>query len=183
MYVSGSDIYTNLVQASNVDPSIYGIAPIPLAKNKNAGVLGGGTLAAVRPDANAATRAAAVRWIDFYYEQPLISKTQAIRNAKTLVAGKQPVGVPALPVFNKAQYVLSQTWIKPYINVPTAQMKPFLTGIFNQTVVPEPAASTQSIYHTLDAPVEAVLTDKNANIVQLLNQANSTAQDLIKRGS
>ena len=183
MYVSGSDIYTNLGQASNVDPSIYGIAPIPLAKNKNAGVLGGGTLAAVRPDANAATRAAAVRWIDFYYEQPLISKTQAIRNAKTLVAGKQPVGVPALPVFNKAQYVLSQTWIKPYINVPTAQMKPFLTGIFNQTVVPEPAASTQSIYHTLDAPVEAVLTDKNANIVQLLNQANSTAQDLIKRGS
>ncbi|HEV8461561.1 MAG TPA: hypothetical protein VGQ38_12700, partial [Gaiellaceae bacterium] len=183
MYVSGSDIYTNLVQASNVDPSIYGIAPIPLAKNKNAGVLGGGTLAAVRPDANAATRAAAVRWIDFFYEQPLISKTQAIRNAKTLVAGKQPVGVPALPVFNKAQYVLSQTWIKPYINVPTAQMKPFLTGIFNQTVVPEPAASTQSVYHTLDAPVEAVLTDRNANIVQLLNQANSTAQDLIKRGS
>src|SRR5215475_13225075 len=33
MYVSGSDIYTNLVQASNVDPNIYGIAPIPLAKN------------------------------------------------------------------------------------------------------------------------------------------------------
>lgn len=183
MYVSGSDIYTNLVQASNVDPSIYGIAPIPLAKNKNAGVLGGGTLAAVRPDANSATRAAAVRWIDFFYEQPLISKVQAIRNAKTLVAGKQPVGVPALPVFNKVQYLLSQTWIKPYINVPSAQMKPFLTGIFNQTVVPEPASSTQSIYHTLDAPVEAVLTDKNANIVQLLNQANGTAQDLIKRGS
>jgi ABC-type glycerol-3-phosphate transport system substrate-binding protein len=183
MYVSGSDIYTNLVQASNVDPNIYGIAPIPLAKNKNAGVLGGGTLAAVRPDANTATRAAAVKWIDFFYEQPLISKTQAIRNAKTLVAGKQPVGVPALPVFNKAQYLVAQTWIKPYINVPTAQMKPFFTGIFNQTVVPEPAASTQSVYHSLDAAVEAVLTDKNANIVNLLNQANSTAQDLIKRGS
>ena len=55
MYISGSDVYTNLVQASNIDPSIYGLAPIPLAKNaKNAGVLGGGTLAAVRPDANAA---------------------------------------------------------------------------------------------------------------------------------
>src|SRR6266566_2275491 len=55
MYVSGSDVYTNLVSASNIDPSIYGVAPIPLAKNaKNAGVLGGGTLAGVRPDANAA---------------------------------------------------------------------------------------------------------------------------------
>ena len=151
MYISGSDVYTNLVSASNIDPSIYGLAPIPLAKNKKAGVLGGGTLAAVRPDANAAARAAAVKWIDFFYEQPLISKAQAIRNAQTLVASKQPVGVPALPIFNKAQYDLANTWIKPYINVPLAQMKPFTTGIFNQTLIPEPAASTQSVYHSLDA--------------------------------
>src|SRR5690348_16981212 len=64
MYISGSDVYTNLVQASNIQPSIYGLAPIPLAHNKNAGVLGGGTLVGVRPDANAATKVAAVKWID-----------------------------------------------------------------------------------------------------------------------
>jgi len=182
MYVSGSDVYTNLVQASNIDPSIYGLAPLPLAKNKNAGVLGGGTLAAVKPSANTAERAAAVKWIDFFYESPLISKAQAIRNAQTLVANKQPVGVPALPLFNKAQYDLSQTWIKPYINVPIAQMKPFTTGIFNQTVVPEPEAATQSVYHSLDAVVEAVLTDKNANVQSMLQQANSTAQSAISSG-
>jgi multiple sugar transport system substrate-binding protein len=182
MYVSGSDVYTNLVSASNINPSIYGLAPIPLAKNKTAGVLGGGTLVSVRPDANAAARSAAVKWIDFFYEQPLVSKPQAIRNAKTLVASKQPVGVPALPLFNKAQYDLANTWIKPYINVPQAQMKPFTTGIYNQTVVPEPAASTQSVYHSLDAAVESVLTDKNANVQQLLDSANSTAQSLISAG-
>jgi ABC-type glycerol-3-phosphate transport system substrate-binding protein len=182
MYVSGSDVYTNLVQASNVNPSIYGLAPIPLAKNKTAGVLGGGTLAAVKPNANAAERAAAVKWIDYYYEEPLVSKTQAIRNAKTLVANKQPVGVPALPVFDNAQYDLANTWIKPFINVPLAQMKPFTTGIFNQKLVPEPEASTQSVYHTLDSVVEAVLTDKNADITSLLAQANSTAQGLISQG-
>jgi ABC-type glycerol-3-phosphate transport system substrate-binding protein len=182
MYISGSDVYTNLVSASNIDPSIYGLSTIPVAKNKTAGVLGGGTLVGVRPDANAAARAAAVKWIDFFYEQPLVNKAQAIRNAKTLVASKQPVGVPALPLFNKAQYDLANTWIKPYINVPLAQMKPFNTGIFSQTLVPEPAASTQSVYHSLDAAVEAVLTDKNANILQLLQQANNTAQSLISQG-
>ena len=57
MYISGSDVYTNLVQADNINPTIYGLAPIPLAKNKNAGVLGGGTLAAVRPEANPAADA------------------------------------------------------------------------------------------------------------------------------
>jgi ABC-type glycerol-3-phosphate transport system substrate-binding protein len=183
MYINGSDVYTNLVSASNIDPSIYGIAPIPLAaKAKNAGVLGGGTLVAVRPDANAATRAAAVKWIDFFYERPLVEKAQAIRNAQTLVAGKQPVGVPALPVFNKAQYDLANTWIKPYINVPQSQMKPFNTGIFKQKLVPEPAASTQSVYHALDPVVQSVLTDKNANIAQLLQDANSSAQAAISAG-
>ena len=183
MYVSGSDVYTNLVQASNIDPKIYGLAPIPLAANKNAGVLGGGTLAAVRPDANSAARAAAVKWIDFYYEQPLINKGQAIRNARTLTGSKQPVGVPALPVFDQAQYNLANTWIKPYINVPQSQMKPFRTGIFAQRLIPEPEASTQSVYHSLDAVVEAVLTDQNANIPSLLQQANSAAQSAIKQGT
>jgi ABC-type glycerol-3-phosphate transport system substrate-binding protein len=183
MYISGSDVYTNLVSASNVDPTIYGLGTIPLAKNATAGVLGGGTLVGVRPDANAPARAAAVKWIDFFYERPLVNKTQAIRNAKTLVASKQPVGVPALPIFNKKQYDVANTWIKPYINVPQNQMKPFLTNIFNQRLIAEPAASTQAVYHSLDAAVEAVLTDKNANVVQLLQQANDTAQNLIRQGS
>ena len=183
MYISGSDVYTNLVSASNIDPSMYGLSTIPLVKNKTAGVLGGGTLVAVRPDANADARAAAVKWIDFFYERPLVDKKQAIRNAKTLVASKQPVGVPALPIFNKKQYDLANTWIKPYVNVPQNQMKPFNTGIFSQTLVPEPAASTQSVYHALDPAVEAVLTDKNANVLQLLQQADNVAQALISKGT
>jgi multiple sugar transport system substrate-binding protein len=183
MYVSGSDVYTNLVQASNVDPSIYGLAPIPLANNKNAGVLGGGTLAGVKPNASDAEKAAAVKWIDFYYEQPLVAKAQAIRNARTLAANKQPVGVPALPVFNAAQYALANSWIKPYINVPIAQMKPFTSGIFSQKLIAEPPASTQSVYHALDPVVQAVLTDQNADVSSLLAQANGVAQSAISSGT
>jgi hypothetical protein len=92
------------------------------------------------------------------------------------------VGVPALPLFNKKQYDLANTWIKPFINVPLGQMKPFLTDIFGQTLIPEPAASTQSVYHALDPVVEAVLTDRNANIQSLLDQANKTAQAAISSG-
>src|SRR5579862_5147826 len=61
MYISGSDVYTNLVQAYNINPKIYGLATIPLANNKNAGVLGGGTLAAVRPKVNQTQLAAAMK--------------------------------------------------------------------------------------------------------------------------
>jgi multiple sugar transport system substrate-binding protein len=182
MYISGSDVYTNLVQASNIDPSIYGLAAVPLAKNKNAGVLGGGTEVAVKPSANAAEKAAAMKWIDFFYEAPLVSKSRAIQNANTLAANKQPVGVPALPLFNKKQYDLANSWIKSFINVPIGQMKPFLTDVFSQPLIPEPPASTQSVYNALNSVVEAVLTDKNANIQSLLAQANQTAQAAISAG-
>ena len=58
----------------------------------------------------------------------------------------------------------------------------FLTDIFGQQLIPEPAASTQSVYHALDPVVEAVLTDKNANVQSLLNQANDVAQAAISAG-
>ena len=161
MYISGSDVYTNLVSASNIDPSIYGVTTIPLAKNKTAGVLGGGTLVAVRPDANAAARAAAVKWIDFFYERPLVTKPQAIRNAKTLVASKQPVGVPALPIFNKAQYDLANTLDQAVHQRPAGADE----AVHHRHLQPEadPGArrsSTQSVYHSLDPVVQAVLTDQ-----------------------
>ena len=101
MFISGSDVYTNMVQADNINPAIYGLAPIPLANNKTAGVLGGGTLAAVSPKSTPAQIAAAMKWINFYYMHSSSTARRAIRNAKTLVKNKQPVGVPELPVFNQ----------------------------------------------------------------------------------
>jgi multiple sugar transport system substrate-binding protein len=183
MFINGSDIYTFLVQAANLDPNIYAIAPLPLAKNKNAGVLGGGSIAVVRPDTKGAKLDAALKWIDFFYMEKLIKKPAALRDAKILVANKQPVGVPAFPIFNKKQYDVANSWIKPYINVPLKQMAPFLKGIFKQNLYPEPAASTQSVYHALDPVVQAVFADRNANIVSLLAQANEVAQKAIREGN
>jgi len=180
MYISGSDVYTSLVQGSNMPASIYGIAPIPTASNKTAVNMGGGTMVAVpKRNMNAAKLAACMKWINFFYEQPLVTKAAAIVNAKALVADKQPVGVPTFPVFNKKQFDLANSWIKPYFNVPRSQMKPFLTGIFKKKLAPEPAWSTQSVYASLSPVVQAVLTDKNANITSLLQTAQKAAQTAI----
>jgi ABC-type glycerol-3-phosphate transport system substrate-binding protein len=111
MFINGSDIYTFCVQNAHLDPSTYGIATIPLANVGTAGVLGGGTIAAVRPDVKGDKLAAAVKWIDYFYEQKLVTKSGAVRDAKILVANKQPVGVPTFPIFNKKQYDLTQSWI------------------------------------------------------------------------
>jgi hypothetical protein len=145
-------------------------------------VLGGGTLAAVNVVTTDAERDAAVDWIDFYYMQKLLTQDGAVADAEALKANNQPVGVPSLPIFDKATYDESLVWIKDYINVPTTQMTPFTSKIFDQPLVNEPVAHTQELYAALDPVVQAVLTDKNADIDALLNKANTDVQAIIDKG-
>jgi ABC-type glycerol-3-phosphate transport system substrate-binding protein len=182
MFTGGSDLYTAMVQSNSLKPDDYGITVIPLDSSAQAGVLGGGTLAAVNVVTNDAERDAAVQWIDFYYMQKLLTQEGAVADAQALKANNQPVGVPSLPIFDKATYDESQAWIKDYINVPTAQMTPFTSKIFDQQIVTEPTAHTQELYAALDPVVQAVLTDKNANIDALLDAANKNVQAVLDQG-
>ncbi len=181
MFTGGSDLYTAMVQNNSLKPDDYGVSVIPL-EGADAGVLGGGTLAAVNVVTRDDQRDAAVSWIDFYYMQKLLTQDGAVADAKALQANKQPVGVPSLPIFDKATYDASQQWIKDYINVPTAQMTPFTSKIFDQQIITEPTAHTQELYAALDPVVQAVLTDKNANIDALLNKANAEVQAILDKG-
>ncbi len=182
MFTGGSDLYTAMVQNNNLNPADYGVTIIPLASDPNAGVLGGGTLAAVNVVTTEAQRDAAVDWIDFYWMNKLLTQDGAVADAKALKANDQAVGVPTLPLFDKATYDQTQVWIKDYINVPTDQMTPFTSKIFNEPLVNEPAFNTQDLYAALDPVVQAVLTDKNANIDALLTAANKSVQTVLDKG-
>jgi multiple sugar transport system substrate-binding protein len=181
MFTGGSDLYTAMVQNNSLKPADYGVTTIPL-EGSDAGVLGGGTLAAVNVVTRDDQRDAAVKWIDFYYLQKLLTQDGAVADAKALKANNQPVGVPALPIFDKATYDESQQWIKDYINVPTQQMTGFTSKIFDQPLVTEPVAHTQELYAALDPVVQAVLTDKNADIDALLKKANQQVQSILDAG-
>ena len=178
MFTGGSDLYTWMIQNASLKPDDYGITVIPL-DGSDSGVLGGGTLAAVNVVTTAEQRDAAVKWIDFYYIQKLLTQDGAVADAKALTANNQPVGVPALPIFDKATYDESQVWIKDYINVPTDQMTSFTSKIFDQPLVNEPVAHTQELYAALDPVVQAVLTDPNADINALLDAANTQVQAVL----
>lgn len=181
MFTGGSDLYTWMIQNASLKPDDYGVAVIPL-EGSDAGVLGGGTLAAVNVVTTEAERDAAVKWIDFYYIQKLLTEEGAVADAEALTANNQPVGVPALPIFDKATYDLSQGWIESFINVPVEQMRPFTDKIFDQPLINEPVAHTQEVYAALDPVVQAVLTDQNADIDALLDAANAQIQAVLDAG-
>lgn len=178
MYTSGSDVYTALVRDFSLDPEVYGLTVVPL-EGDDAGTLGGGDIAVISPTVDDATKAAAVEWIDWYYMQKLLDEDAAKLDAKTLFDSDQAVGTPVLPVLDQETYELSREWIAEYINVPTDQMQSFFDHIFDQTPVGEPKGQTQAIYALLDSVVQAVLTDENADIEALLEQADRDAQALL----
>jgi multiple sugar transport system substrate-binding protein len=181
MYTSGSDVYTSMVQSNGLDPATYGLTALPL-DGADAGVLTGGTLAAMPAQATDEKKAAAVKWIDFFYLNKLVDQDAAVKDAQTLVASEQPVGTPVLPMFSKEQYLENQAWIKDYINVPLDQMTGYTDTMFDLPLVGEPSQKTQEIYALLDPVVQAVLTDKNADIDTLLADANKQAQALLDQG-
>ena len=178
MYTSGSDLYTALTRDFSLDPAVYGLTTIPM-DGPDAKVLGGGDIAVLPSSIDDTTKAAAIKWIDWYYMQKLLNKDAAALDAKTLAESGQAVGTPVLPVLDQATYEDQQSWIEPYVNIPREQMTGFFDGIFSQTPVAEPTLHTQEIYALLDAVVHKVLTDENADIDALLTQADKDAQALI----
>ena len=183
MYMSGSDVIGSLMQANGFDQSKYGVTTFPLADAADAGILSGGNVDVVNVKDSPEQIAAAVKWIDFYRTQPTVDKDAAIKNAETLKAGNQAVNAPTLPVFDKETWQENQGWIAPYANIPAANLKPFTDSIFDQTIVPEPPAHTQDLYGALDAVVQAVLTDKNADVDALLKGVDDKVQALIDADS
>ncbi|BDO42897.1 extracellular solute-binding protein [Cellulomonas sp. NTE-D12] len=180
MYTSGSDIYTALVQNQGLTKDWgYGLTAIPT--ENGGGALGGGTLAAVKVQATAAEKDAAVKWIDFWYLSKLLDQDQAVADAKAQSASGQAVGTPVLPIFSKDQYTKSLGWIKDYVNVPLENMKGYTDVMFTQKLVGEPSHATQDTYALLFPVVQAVLTDKNADVDKLLANANTQGQALLDR--
>lgn len=178
MYLTGSDAYNSLVTENNIDETTYGLTVIPL-EGDDAGVLGGGTIVGVRPDASPIERAAAVEWIDFFYMSKLTDETQAVADAEALVEGDGPLGTPVLPVFDEEMLARQDSWIADYVNVPLEQMAGFKDNILDQPLVAEPPAVGQELYAELDTVVQTVLTEEGADIDELLATADENVQALI----
>ena len=65
------------------------------------------------------------------------------------------------------------------MNIPLKNVAPFTDKIFDQQVIPEPAKASQQLYAALDSVVQAVLTDKNADVDALLKGVDAKMQRVV----
>ncbi|NUT02363.1 MAG: extracellular solute-binding protein, partial [Hamadaea sp.] len=117
MFVQGADAYTTVVSTMGMKPDDFGLAPLPQA-SQGLGTLGGGTVAIINPRASAGEIKAALKWLEFDNFRKYSSEQDAVTDAKAKAADKQPVGAPALPLFDQATTDKYLGWVKDYINVP-----------------------------------------------------------------
>ncbi|MEV4173068.1 extracellular solute-binding protein [Nonomuraea sp. NPDC049709] len=150
----------------------FGVGPLPQAGGN--ATLTGGDVYLVPKSVTAEKAAAAVKWLLFAYAEPQYDPAVAASRAKQLAADPESaVGVPTLPMFDAAQQARIDEAVKPYVNVKLEHFRPWLEGTPSLTLRPEPAVQAQQVYAVLDTVVQAVLTDKNASVDDLLAKAET----------
>ncbi|MEU5877667.1 sugar ABC transporter substrate-binding protein [Spirillospora sp. NPDC047279] len=174
MYVSAPDEVTALVDQFQAEYEDYGLAPMPEAK----GTLLGGDGYMFNVKASPAKIKAGLLWLEYYALTPGQGQFNYVRAA----ANKRAVGLPQPNFYQGRTAATDQDLRAKSANVPVANYKPYqaaVTGIPGKLEPP----NAQEIYATLDTVMSAVLTRRDANIDQLLADAEKKVNNILLRAN
>jgi multiple sugar transport system substrate-binding protein len=172
MYLgTGSDI-VNIVTQYKGKYSMLGLGSIPEGK----GTLAGGDGYMFKAGLSPAKIKAGLTWLSFTTLNP--DRVDAdMAKAK---AANQPVGLPQPNIWiagSQSERKLLAARTK-YGNVPTENYGPFAATVTQIPLKLEPPLA-QQVYAVLDVPMQRVLTDRNANIDQLLTTAETQVNNVL----
>lgn len=173
MAIAAPDAYNQVVGSFGLDPAAFGVTTLPAA-SPEAATLTGGSVGIIQPDATPHEQAAAVEWINFRALQRFFNPEFAIEEAETRVADGASVGLPSLPVVEPSIFDEYFVTIEDLINVPLENFAPYVSGVSEQRLLPEPPVKAQEMYAALSPVVQAVLTEENADIEALLADVATT---------
>jgi ABC-type glycerol-3-phosphate transport system substrate-binding protein len=167
MYLAAPDNVPVLVKEFKGKYEDYGVAAMPGGQ----GTLLGGEGYMINPKASPEKIKAGLTWIQWKYLNPDRIETQI----KQYLDEKQPIGLPAIPTPDiwTGDVRAKQTELKTkYANVPEKNFKSYLDGNTKLKGNLEPP-NAQQVYAVLDSVMQGVLTNKDANIDQLLSEAEA----------
>ncbi|SHM89688.1 ABC transporter substrate-binding protein [Cryptosporangium aurantiacum] len=168
MYLAAPDNLPEIVKKYKGSYNDLAIAPMP----GNKGTLLGGDGYMFNKKATPEQIKAGVKWVEF---QNLTPGTGA-NNWERAARNKAPVGLPQPNLWTGATADADNTLKAEYANVPVENYR-----LFQETEIPgklEPPQA-QQIYSVMDGVMSAVLTNKNADIDDLLADASDKIDRLL----
>ncbi|HEY3549178.1 MAG TPA: extracellular solute-binding protein [Propionicimonas sp.] len=178
MFVQGADLYSTAVVNLKMDKDAFGLAPLPQGPN-GIGTLTGGNFVVFNPSSTPEQITAGLKWVAFNNYGKYQDKDTAVQQATTDLGAGGVVGAPEMRLVSADQYNQWLGWVGDKINVPRDHFTAYFNSIGKLPLVPEPAPSGQEIYAALDPVVQAVLTQKDANIDKLLTDAQTNVQGIL----
>ncbi|MEV7626083.1 extracellular solute-binding protein [Actinoplanes sp. NPDC089786] len=172
MYLgTGSDI-VNIVNQFKGDFATFGLGPMPDGR----ATLGGGDGYLFKAGLSPAKIKAGLAWLNFKNLDP----ARITETARRASANKEPVGLPQpnLWVAGSAPDKALTAARKRFGNVPAENFAPFAATVEKIPLKLEPPLA-QQIYAVLDVPMQKVLTDRNADVDQLLAAAEKQVNEIL----
>lgn len=170
MMVGGTGDLPNIVNQYKGRYEDYGLGVIPDGK----ATLGGGDGYMFKAGLSPAKIKAGLQWLAFRKLNPdRVDADKALDKEKN-----QPVGIPEPNIWTGASEQKLIAANTRYANVPAANYAPFNAASAGIPLKVEPP-NAQQIYAVLDTAMLKVLTDPNANVDQLLKDAETQVNQIL----
>ncbi|MFF3854398.1 ABC transporter substrate-binding protein [Micromonospora sp. NPDC002575] len=170
MYVAPADNIPTIVNQYKGDFADYGLGPIPDGK----GTLGGGEGYMFNAKATPEKIRAGLKWLTFWFT----SAERFEAENKWATENKLPVGLPEPQIFTGQAAATQAAADKKYANVPQENYAPFVAAMDSIPVKFEPP-NAQQVYAVLDVAMLKVLTERDANVDQLLADAEKQVNTIL----
>ena len=170
MYLAAPDNVPVLVNQFKGDYADYGLAPLP---GGNATLIGGEGYM-VNPKSSPEKIRAGLEWISWKYLNP----DRMDADLKRYADQDQPIGLPSAPpnaaadIWTGALREQQATLKTKYATVPVENYQSYVDGTAELDKKIEPP-NAQQVYAALDNVMQGVLTNRDADIDQLLSDAES----------
>ncbi|MFI6320053.1 ABC transporter substrate-binding protein [Nonomuraea sp. NPDC050556] len=173
MMLGAPDVITDVVQKFNGNVADYGITGIPEGKAS----LSGGEAYMINPKATPEEAKAGLEWVNFQFNTPGQGRFNFARGKSI----GNPVGVPDNSYMGDSptgQAIVQGR--KDNATLPVENYQPYVDASANVALKMEPPKA-QELYAILDVAMSAVLSRKDADIDQLLADAEKKANAILAK--
>ncbi len=183
MYIAANDAVNQPTQVNGLPADKLALVPMPAGSDGKQFSLSGGTPYMFSKDATEAEINAALDYLEVMGKAPVATE-DAIAGMKADAQNKNDTGVPVIPRFpcwiDEDLLAAEKAVTDEFNNVDMNLYNDYYTAIKTEgNLRLEEKGSAQDLYAELTKVLQAVVTDKNADVAALMKQADTNYQNLL----